>query len=319
MGCKSSVDVRGARQRLDAPEVPPASRRICAGEDNGSPLQSASTCASTADKEADSRLLCTSPRHSNFMLKLKCPSCDEAVLFPGGMRMRNCGGCDQVIVLHSEARARAQGAASIAPALNRELSAHLLDRKSKDYFTFLNPAVAAQVILPLLVSCRRRAPREPLLEADAKANSMKDDRDQWKRCIPCNAFVLVPSSLTLDCPRCELASRSSKLQSPEAQKNTGAAAALLEQLSEDAGSDPAEPVALKRVVSAMCSVCFSRASDAILAPCGHSGICVPCALEMVVNDQRCCPFCRNDIVKVTQFVAMEEQSAICLAKTVWRH
>jgi Zinc finger, C3HC4 type (RING finger) len=61
-----------------------------------------------------------------------------------------------------------------------------------------------------------------------------------------------------------------------------------EQVSE---GDAISSVKLKE-----CVVCMSGGpADAVIMPCGHSGICYECAIQMLEKDQMQCHLCREDI------------------------
>ncbi len=45
-----------------------------------------------------------------------------------------------------------------------------------------------------------------------------------------------------------------------------------------------------------CVVCMSGGpADGVIMPCGHSGICYACAVQMLEKEQTQCHLCREDI------------------------
>lgn len=58
----------------------------------------------------------------------------------------------------------------------------------------------------------------------------------------------------------------------------------------------------------LCTICFERVADAALFPCGHVGLCYPCALGIHARGTSCgggpCPFCR---AKITQIVTIDRR------------
>jgi len=170
----------------------------------------------SARQAADSQLLMTSPRHRNSMLRVPCVACNESVLFPGGLRMRECLNCTQVMVLHSEARARRQGPSAIETrSLQRQPSMRVLARISKGFFRFLDPREtlgAISLLKALPATCRRRAQQSRPLLVTAEDSSVSAQSDRWCQCNSCKAAVLVPFQAALECPRCTLAGCPARLQ-----------------------------------------------------------------------------------------------------------
>ena len=51
-----------------------------------------------------------------------------------------------------------------------------------------------------------------------------------------------------------------------------------------------------------CFVCWGREWDAILLECGHSGLCVECAVKLW-DETRRCPLCRQSFTAVMRVVS----------------
>lgn len=60
------------------------------------------------------------------------------------------------------------------------------------------------------------------------------------------------------------------------------------------------PCAAKVGASGDCYICFEHDATSVMLPCGHSGLCYPCAIE---NMSRCetCPCCRRAVDQVVVF------------------
>lgn len=58
------------------------------------------------------------------------------------------------------------------------------------------------------------------------------------------------------------------------------------------------------VDSAECKICMASASNVVLMPCGHSGLCDQCMHKML-SDKTCiaCPFCRQSVQTVARIDA----------------
>ncbi len=54
-----------------------------------------------------------------------------------------------------------------------------------------------------------------------------------------------------------------------------------------------------------CFVCWGREWDAILLECGHSGICVECAVKLW-DETRRCPLCRQSFSAVMRVVSSND-------------
>jgi hypothetical protein len=57
----------------------------------------------------------------------------------------------------------------------------------------------------------------------------------------------------------------------------------------------------KKLNPSDCVVCFNRARDVVLIPCGHYGLCEMCAQQLFHDGTKECPICRrkiNQIVKL---------------------
>jgi hypothetical protein len=53
---------------------------------------------------------------------------------------------------------------------------------------------------------------------------------------------------------------------------------------------------LSSVILKECVVCMSGVADGVLMPCGHSGICYECAIQMLQKEeQQGCHLCRENI------------------------
>lgn len=51
---------------------------------------------------------------------------------------------------------------------------------------------------------------------------------------------------------------------------------------------------VKKKDEELCCLCFANIGDSVIMPCGHGGICNPCALELF-SGCKDCPICRNVI------------------------
>jgi hypothetical protein len=67
----------------------------------------------------------------------------------------------------------------------------------------------------------------------------------------------------------------------------------------------AEDSILSSVKLKECVVCMSASADGVLMPCGHSGICYECALQMLMKDANngadnnaACHLCRENIEQI---------------------
>jgi Zinc finger, C3HC4 type (RING finger) len=52
--------------------------------------------------------------------------------------------------------------------------------------------------------------------------------------------------------------------------------------NNEAGADPSS---LSSVILKECVVCMSGVADGVLMPCGHSGICYECAIQMLQKEE----------------------------------
>jgi hypothetical protein len=64
--------------------------------------------------------------------------------------------------------------------------------------------------------------------------------------------------------------------------------------------DEAEGMLLRTLEEKECFICIANRADAVLLPCGHSGLCYECATSVVKGpgEFRHCPICRGAIDKV---------------------
>ncbi|EGB05905.1 hypothetical protein AURANDRAFT_9277, partial [Aureococcus anophagefferens] len=53
----------------------------------------------------------------------------------------------------------------------------------------------------------------------------------------------------------------------------------------------------------LCTICFERAADAAVFPCGHVGLCYQCCLGIHARGGPC-PFCRT---KLDQIVTIDRR------------
>ena len=61
----------------------------------------------------------------------------------------------------------------------------------------------------------------------------------------------------------------------------------------------ANPSSLSSVILKECVVCMSGVADGVLMPCGHSGICYDCAIQMLQKEEsQVCHLCRENIEQI---------------------
>ncbi|KAF4658118.1 hypothetical protein FOZ61_005844 [Perkinsus olseni] len=62
-----------------------------------------------------------------------------------------------------------------------------------------------------------------------------------------------------------------------------------------------------------CSVCLENPGDMVILPCGHGGICEPCAMHIACNEAvggAHCPKCRGEIEKLLRITRLPNSDAI---------
>lgn len=251
-------------------------------------------------RAADLRLRAFAPC-ANRMLRLRCPSCTNEVLFPGGMRRRDCNECGQALVIHDKAHARhltnehqlASDGAQM-PYVLKQVSAGFF-RSATDMGCIEEDASA--FLQRLKPGCGTRAGRDVWKPGCERVVG----RDVWKDCASCNATVLLPQGEGT-CPRCS---------------HAGLEAKTFLQTSPDISPRCSPCVPLKSTVAAKCALCCERSGDVILRPCGHGDLCIDCVMEISTHGRQRCPFCRAEISEAARVVAFDEVSEFYAVKTIW--
>eukprot|EP00294_Goniomonas_avonlea_P011852 CAMPEP_0114543206 /NCGR_PEP_ID=MMETSP0114-20121206/2233_1 /TAXON_ID=31324 /ORGANISM="Goniomonas sp, Strain m" /LENGTH=187 /DNA_ID=CAMNT_0001727531 /DNA_START=90 /DNA_END=649 /DNA_ORIENTATION=- len=79
---------------------------------------------------------------------------------------------------------------------------------------------------------------------------------------------------------------------------------------EEAGQDTADARQAKAAENTTCFVCMENEWDAVLMPCGHSGLCVGCACLLRKGFTHDCPVCRDDFRQLLRIVSAGDDGTV---------